>query len=343
MSERPDHPAAGRSVVDIARSPVYFKQAKALSRTSDAMGVFTLAWLWGVMALAAAAAIYSESWYVYPIAMVAIASRQHALGVLMHDASHYKLLSNRTLNDLVGNLLCALPVGMTVARYRADHSRHHQAPNTDRDPYFAIFQKNPRSWQWPKPQREACGVLARDLTGLHMPDLMRETANWGPWQNHFSQSLRPPPLTLSERATVYSFYGVVLALVAMTGAWLKFLLLWVVPFIMIAPFLIRIRSLGEHFGLPGEGNEATRHIDGTWYERWAFSPLNSNHHLTHHLFPSVPWFNLPKMTAVLFADPEFSQAAHRSATYIGMMRDELIVEGIDAVRALRTQAEPRSA
>ena len=95
------------------------------------------------MALAAAVAIYSESWLVYPLAVIVIASRQHALGVLMHDASHSKLFSNRTANEVIGNILCALPVGMTVARYRADHFRHHNAPNTDRDPYFAIFKQNP--------------------------------------------------------------------------------------------------------------------------------------------------------------------------------------------------------
>ena len=61
-----------------------------------------------------------------------------------------RLLSNRTANDLIANILCALPSGIVVARYRAEHLRHHRAPNTEFDPYALMFKSNPRDWNWPK-------------------------------------------------------------------------------------------------------------------------------------------------------------------------------------------------
>jgi fatty acid desaturase len=320
-----------RGVVEIARAPFYMQHAKRLSQVNDGKAVFAVTTQWVVIAIAMGAAIHSQSALVYGLAMVTIATRQHALGVLMHDASHFKLFSNRLLNDIVGNLLCALPVGMTVARYRTDHFKHHLAPNTDRDPYFLIFRKNPRCWQWPKSKHDACGVLLRDLAGLNLRSMMRETWAWGPFENHFSTESRPAPLTLTERITCYGFIFVVLGTVTLVGGWPQFLLLWALPFITISTFLIRIRSLAEHFGLPNEvGNDATRHVDGAWYERLAFAPLNANYHLVHHLFPAIPQYNLPEMNWLLFADPEFRKSAHRCKTYYGVMH-ELIVEPANAL------------
>jgi fatty acid desaturase len=53
--------------------------------------------------------------------------------------------------------------------------------------------------------------------------------------------------------------------------------------------------------------------------------VNANYHLVHHLFPTIPHYNLPEMNRLLFENPEFCQSAHRSKTYYRVFRD-LIVE-----------------
>jgi fatty acid desaturase len=51
-----------------------------------------------------------------------------------------------------------------------------------------------------------------------------------------------------------------------------------------------------------------------------------SHHLTHHLFPGVPWYNLPKLTRLLHDDAAFRADAFVSSSYLGrdgVVRKEL--------------------
>ena len=49
--------------------------------------------------------------------------------------------------------------------------------------------------------------------------------------------------------------------------------------------------------------------------------------LTHHPFPSVPWYDLPELAALLSSDPQFRKRAHVSHGYFGrngVMRGEML-------------------
>ena len=65
---------------------------------------------WGLIIGMAALAIWTGHWPAYVLAIVVIATRQHALGILMHDGTHYRC--SLTLAQRCGERhpLCALPV-----------------------------------------------------------------------------------------------------------------------------------------------------------------------------------------------------------------------------------------
>ncbi len=48
--------------------------------------------------------------------MVVLGGRQLALAVMMHEAAHGTLFKTRFLNDVVGDLVCARPVGADVCK-----------------------------------------------------------------------------------------------------------------------------------------------------------------------------------------------------------------------------------
>lgn len=314
--------------VAIAHKPEFIAKAKHLSIINSSKSTWAVIRQWLVISMAAAAAIWSGHWLVYATAIFVIATRQHALGVLMHDASHYRLFRRRWTNEIVGNVACGLPVGYIVSRYRVDHTLHHRDPNSENDPNWLVFQSNPRHWNWPKRPMNAMIVFLKDIVGANSLKYAQEFANWTPAQNHFGNVEKPAPLTREERLTVYSFLASLVFALWITNGWLDFLVLWILPYVTISLLLVRIRTIAEHHSLPeGSGVDATRHIDPSFLEALCISPLNVNCHLAHHIFPSIPHYNLPEMTDALFADPTFAAIAHRSRGYLsrnGVIRGELL-------------------
>ena len=78
-----------------------------------------------------------------------------------------------------------------------------------------------------------------------------------------------------------------------------------------------MRSWAEHFNL--QGNHAlnsTRNIYLGPIESFLFGPHNVGHHITHHLYPQIPYFALPKMTAELGKESGFNSARVMADGYL---------------------------
>lgn len=110
----------------------------------------------GIEILTISLAVWMSETYrnplLYFLAVVIIESRLHALGILMHEATHYRAFSNRRLNDTVGELL-AWPVALMLQEYRSRHFTHHRKLNSEDDPNFVskqgrtefVFPQSPRA------------------------------------------------------------------------------------------------------------------------------------------------------------------------------------------------------
>ena len=70
---------------------------------------------------------------LYVLAVMVIGSRQHALLILGHDASHYRYLPTRWQNDLFANLFLMWPTFASVEGFRKFHGTHHQYTNLPND------------------------------------------------------------------------------------------------------------------------------------------------------------------------------------------------------------------
>ena len=86
-----------------------------------------LALTWGLILLTLGVAARTSSWLVGILLFAVMACLQNALVLWTHEASHFGLSRNRAWNDRLGDLLVAGPAGVTVAGYRWQHMRHHQA------------------------------------------------------------------------------------------------------------------------------------------------------------------------------------------------------------------------
>ena len=291
---------------------------KSYCKIQPHKAVASIAVQWLVIAGALGAAVWSGNPVVFVVAAFVIASRQHALGIIMHDATHYRLFGDRRWNDLASDLFCAFPLLMTTNRYRYYHLLHHRNVNTPEDPYWAFFQ-GLKDWHWPKPLGQAASVFLRDLLGLTAHNEMKMILRWGVFVNHFSTRDEPPPLSLRERLSFYAFAAALLAGLWAFDGWLYYLGLWYVPMVLINMPFIRMRTVAEHIAIPGRtGDDGTRHVNGTWLERVFISPCNINYHVAHHLFAGVPQYNLPAFHERLLKEPEYRDYLCLKESYLGL-------------------------
>src|SRR5450432_1395686 len=105
-----------------------------LTRCQPVLGVAIIAREWLLIACAALVAVKSGHWYVYLLSIAVIATRQHALATLMHEAAHGLMFRGRRTNEVVGDALLAFPLFISTRLYRVHHLQHHRNLNTPLDP-----------------------------------------------------------------------------------------------------------------------------------------------------------------------------------------------------------------
>ncbi|MBU6455812.1 MAG: fatty acid desaturase family protein, partial [Cyanobacteria bacterium REEB67] len=225
--------------------------------------------------------------FSYFLAVVWIGSRFQALGVLMHEAVHYRLFKNRTLNEIVGELL-AWPLALTMKGYRNSHLAHHQNLNTAEDPDYNQWDKY---YKFPKTKKQMLVALIENAVGIGFIYDITQTAF-----KHTEQFEVHNRIPATLRVCQISFYVAVIALSIAFSFWHLLLLYWLVPVLTATKFFDYLRAIGEHYGMESSNElNSTRNTFG--WECFFIAPYSICVHLAHHLYPGVPWYNLHKLQA----------------------------------------------
>jgi fatty acid desaturase len=301
-------PASLRAVTPVKLSK---EQLSALSQVNPVVSSCHILLEWTAVVLSATLCQHFWNPLLYLGTAAFIGARQHALLILMHDGTHYRLFRNRRLNDWITELLLAWPHLVTMRSYRENHLAHHNYVNTEKDPDWRRKRDNPE-WQFPQSLGGLLSIFGRDLVGIGGLNLIRLAAS-------LSSAARTPSKAF-VRARL-AFYVTALSVLICAGCGKALLLYWVVPFFTWLVLIMRIRSIAEHFAIAGEAGtyRQTRTTRAGFLVRLFVAPKNVNYHIEHHFFPSVPFFRLQQLHALLMADGEFAQAAHISQSYTRML------------------------
>jgi fatty acid desaturase len=74
--------------------------------------------------------------------------------------------------------------------------------------------------------------------------------------------------------------------------------LYIVPIFFVFPIAFALNRLGQHYDIdPDDVAQWSTLVKGSWF--WNTVYLFSNYHLEHHYFPSVPFYNLPRLQRLL--------------------------------------------
>jgi fatty acid desaturase len=118
--------------------------------------------------------------------------------------------------------------------------------------------------------------------------------------------------TIGFLAIMCLWNGLFLVACTMAGRWYFYIILWVYPLFTVAQFINIARTCAEHQpdGFPVaelDKPPVVRTTLPSLVEKWLMYGINFNYHLEHHLWPQVPFFNLPKLHAHLVEKGYYKQ------------------------------------
>jgi len=252
--------------------------------------------------IAAAIAVALYFWpnpLVIAIAVFIIGTRQHALFVIAHDAAHYLLYERRGLNDLVGRA-CASVQGLSMCTYRVIHRLHHNNLYGELDPDTALHGGYPRGKAY------LVKKLLKDLSGLTAWKTYAYFLGGAPALNTATNvAVRPLDDTSAklraeakrDRNVVIAFHLLLLVFFTLTGYLIEYLVLWVLPLVTVVQAILRLRAIAEHGATTDFSSPLTAartNVAPGWLA-WLIFPHQVNYHIEHHLYASVPHYNLPAL------------------------------------------------
>jgi fatty acid desaturase len=292
-----------------------------LSRIDDWRNALVLVRQWIIMVAAATIAIYFDRWFIYGIAALTIGTRLQFLAVLMHDACHWTLFTNRSVNDFVGNVFVAYPLGLDLQLYRASHFRHHRFINTSEDRDYQ-FQTTDPDQRFPKSPPQMAWLLLKSAAQLNVFPMLRFARFWVPALNLHNPRHLDINYSLAMRMRYVTWAIIVYGTISWSPYAAPIFGMYLVPLAVWSNLFNRIRAMAEHNGLP-EIDElgGTRTVIPTLLDRLLIAPFNVCYHIEHHLFPTVPGRNLKAMHLHLRQDEHYCKHAHVTYGYWGVLRE----------------------
>lgn len=219
---------------------------------------------------------------LYPLALLGIVRSQRGLENLVHEGSHFNWSrSNHGLNDLLCNLLAAVPVFSDVRCYRPGHKLHHFSFGTDEDADLERYQiLDIEGLDRRRVLPFALGIAQRIVTYV---------VGW--WRVIRTRTGVLALAVLWHAGFLVLPLAVGLGIGPALGLWLAF---WIVPFLAVLPWQRFIAEAAKH---QYEGQETV--FDATisnvgLVHALLLHPHNDGYHLLHHLFPGIPHHQLKR-------------------------------------------------
>jgi fatty acid desaturase len=226
------------------------------------------------------------SWLVRIPAYVVIGILIHGMANFMHEGIHGTLFRDKRKSRWFGFIMGA-PALFSLTAYGVNHLLHHRYNRTENDPdEITNVTKDPRRLRFFFYAWIVCGMV---LYSLRLP---------------YSAITRGSPSQRAQAAVEHVLLMLLLGCV-LYSSWLWGSLptlghVWLIPLVVTA-LIGNVRGWAEHtLTVPGHPLTETRTVTSS--RLFSFLHINLNYHLEHHLFPGVPWYNLPKVHRILLDD-----------------------------------------
>ena len=300
------------------RCKVDKKLMSELMKTSDARALaqvipeLALFFVTGSLCYAAFLQIHPNTWiWAVPLLLAALfihGTFSSFMGlVAIHEMSHKTPFRSKKLNEFFIKLFSFISWSDYVG-FRPSHVKHHQATtHKDHDGEvvlpqtldwkcvkfffsmlvcdFVPISKHMRSWVYAAQGKIVDGLFKAEWMSKVMPEtnleLRREHRRWA--------------------RIVLGGHLALAAIFILTGHWFL-----IIPFqfgCVLAPWLVMLCGMPQHIGLSPDVPDfrlCCRTYTCSWLP--AFLYWNMQYHVEHHMFPSVPFYNLPRLRQAIAHD-----------------------------------------
>lgn len=222
------------------------------------------------------------------------------LGFMGHDGTHFTLRDDKVVSCAIGIVATAPVFPYLVMGFSISHWNHHKFTNSDKDPDSLLFSKFRNLF--------SRALLARPYTFLEYGLNTFRLALGKPLPFAYQFPLSDEELRRLARFNIaLSFcFGALYLTVALSspvyfGA-LATAYLFGTVISGLSPYV-------EHTGTALGRGKDTRTAEGLW---WDVFILGNNYHIEHHLYPTVPFYNLRRVHLYLKQQGYYSMERHVS-------------------------------
>ena len=274
-----------------------------LHRRRPALHLLVLGWQLALLGVGGAVAWLAPTWWLASAGTVAVGFTFFNFTVMLHEVVHGNAFpgGRKRRNAALGHFY-AFWSGISATQFTRWHLDHHAHLGTeDLDPK--------RAWLSPKRNRRwfKALYLTPALIPIYFRAARRAAADYP--ESTVRAIRRERRITIAGHALLFA------ALAWAGGAGVAFRT-HLAPMLFVFPVAFTLNRLGQHYDI-APGNPALWGTVMRPSRFWDVAFLWSRHHIEHHYFPRVPFYNLPALHRAL--RPFFNEIGARPSGYIRLL------------------------
>jgi fatty acid desaturase len=252
------------------------------------------------------------------LACVIIGVNIYGLYIIGHDGLHRRLFPTERANDLWNDIFIVGSYFAITRINRRNHIHHH---------LVTCLEDDPDRHKYTHPGKELVFPLFFFLTGLAnvvpaIRNVFFESTNRASNLIKTNASKRER-YKLRDLAILIGWQIVLIGGLTYFIGWWAYPVLWIMPLYVFAYLADLLRVFCEHSMLvhDHQADVSMRLVSFTssWLEKMFFAPHNMNLHMIHHLWPSIPYYNLPMADQLVRSAAETDERLVWRRSYMGYL------------------------